>query len=206
MSSQTLHTENAACTLTITATQLAGEVLRLHYRVVNRAAEPLYLYNLFWNDSHVNPATGKEQFEISPHDAYVRLDGQRVHVALAAMRVALSDGLGVRYIPCLTRLETNHAAPFEATLDLHLPLVPYLKSATATPDFPLLLPLHFELGYFLGDAETAKHISPAATNVGLAYQAVPFLASSQHLIATGPFSEPVAVAPWLGKDASRPWE
>jgi hypothetical protein len=204
--SQTLHTENAACTLTVTATQLANETLRLHYRVANRTASPLYLCNLFWTDSRVDPVTRAERFEIGPHDAYVRLEDGRLHVALSVMRVDLTDGMGVRFIPCLTRLEPNQPTPFEATLDLALPLVPYLKSATAPPNTPVLLPLVFELGYFVGDAETEKHISPVATSAGPAYQLAPFWASTQQLIATGPFSEPVAVAPWLGKNAKKPWE
>lgn len=202
--SQTLHTENAACALTVTASHLAGKLLRLHYRITNHTAEPLYLCNLFWKDSRIDPATGAEQFEISPHDAYVRLDAHRLYVALSVMKVALTDGSGVHFIPCLTRIESNQS--FAATLDLPLPLAPYLKSAAIPANAHVLLPLYFELGYFPSHIETEKYLSPVATDAGPAYQLAPFLSGSQQLIATGPFSEPVTVAPWLGKDATRPWE
>jgi hypothetical protein len=203
--SQTLHTENAACALTVTLTPLATDSIRLEYNVLNRSAEPLYLCNLFWKDSRVNPATREEEFEVSPNDAYVRLEGDQLNVALSTIKVNISDGLGVRFIPLLTRLEPRQQ--FAGSLSLALPLAPYLKTKNATPaGGPVLLPLHFELGYFLGDAPTQEQIQPAITGGGNAYQVTPFLFSSQQLIAAGPFSEAVAVAPWLGKDVSRPWD
>jgi hypothetical protein len=203
--SQTLHTENAACALTVTLTLLATESIRLEYSVLNRTAEPLYLCNLFWKDSRINPTTREEQFEVSPNDVYVRIEDDHLKVALSTIKVDISDGIGVRFIPLLTRVEPQRQ--FMASFSLALPLAPYLKTKNATPaGGPVLLPLHFELGYFLGDAPTQEQIKPAITGSGNAYQVTPFLFSSQQLIAAGPFSEAVAVAPWLGKDVSRPWD
>jgi hypothetical protein len=203
--SQTLHTENAACALTVTATLLAPESIRLEYSVLNRTVEPLYLCNLFWNDSRINPATLEEEFEVNPNDAYLRIEADHLKVALSTIKVDISDGIGIRFIPLLTRVEPQQQ--FAASLSLALPLAPYRKTKTATPaDGPLLLPLYFELGYFLGDAHTQEHIRPANTGRGNAYQITPFLFSNQQLIAAGPFNEAVAVAPWLGKDISRPWD
>jgi hypothetical protein len=202
--SQTLHTENAACVLTVTLTLLTTKSIRLEYSVLNRTAEPLYLCNLFWKDSHVNPATREEQFEVSPNDVYVRIEDDHLHVALSIIKVYISDGIGVRFIPLLTRVEPQQQ--FAASLSLALPLAPYLKTKNAPPaGGPILLPLHFELGYFLGDAPTQEQIKPAFTGSGNAYQVMPLLFNSQQVIAAGPFSEAVAVAPWLGKDISRPW-
>ena len=85
--------------------------------------------------------------------------------------------------------------------------MPYLKANNAAPaNGSVLMPLYFELGYFPGNASTEKQISPVITAEGNAYQIAFFLASSQQLITAGPFSEPVAVAPWLGKDVTRPWD
>jgi hypothetical protein len=202
--SQTLHTENAACALTVTLTPLATNSIRLEYSVINRTAEPLYLCNLFWKDSRINPATREEEFEVSPNDAYVGLEGDQLKVALSTIKVDISDGLRVRFIPLLTRVEPLQQ--FAGSLSLALPLAPYLKTNNATPAGGPVLPLHFELGYFLGDTPTQEQIQPAITSGGNAYQVTPFLFSSQQLIAAGPFSEAVAVAPWLGKDVSRPWD
>lgn len=202
---QTLHTENAACALTVTAIPLATESIRLDYSVLNRTTEPLYLGNLFWQDSRINPATREEEFELSPNDAYLSIEDGRFKVALSAFRVAISDGMGMRFIPLLTRVEPQQQ--FGASLALPLPLAPYLRTKNAAPaDGPILLPLYFELGYFLGDGPTQEQIKLASTGGGNAYQGTPFLFSSQQLIAVGPFSEAVAVAPWLGKDVSRPWD
>ena len=203
--SQTLHTENATCALTVTATPLANETLRLEYSILNRSAEPLYLCNLFWKDSRVNPTTRKEEFDVSRSDAYLEIENNHLKVALSAIKAAISDGIGIRFIPLLTRVEPGQQ--FTSSLDLALPLAPYLKANNAAPaDGPVLMPLYFELGYFPGNASTEKQISPAITAEGNAYQIAPFLASSQQLIAAGPFGEPVAVAPWLGKDVTRPWD
>ena len=203
--SQTLHTENATCALTVTVTPLATESIRLDYSVLNRTAEPLYLCNLFWQESRINPATREEEFEVSPNDAYLKIEGGHLKVALSTIKAAISDGVGIRFIPLLTRVEPQQQ--FGASLSLALPLAPYLKTKQATPaDGPALLPLYFELGYFLGDGPTQEQIKPASTGSGNAYQIAPFLSSSQQLIGVGPFSEAVAVAPWLGKDVSRPWD
>lgn len=202
---QTLHAENAACALTITAYHPTPDLLRLEYRVLNRTAAALYLCNIFWQDSRVNPATREEEFDVSPNDAYLKIEDDHLKVALSTIRAAISDGMAIHFIPLLTRVEPQQQ--FAAALDLALPLAPYLKADNAAAsDGPVLLPLHFELGYFLGDAQTEKYLNPVVSTAGKAYQIPPFLSSSLQLIGAGPFSEPVAVAPWLGKDVTRPWE
>ena len=203
--SHTLHTEDAACALTVTATQSANETLRLEYSILNRTAEPLYLCNLFWRDSRVNPTTRKEEFEVSRNDAYLKIENNHLRVALSTISAAISDGTGIRFTPLLTRVEPGQQ--FTSSLALPLPLVPYLKADNVAPaGVPISMSLYFEVGYFLGNFTTEKQISPVTTAEGTAYQIAPFLASNQQLIAAGPFGEPVAVAPWLGKDITRPWD
>ncbi|MBC7921870.1 MAG: hypothetical protein H7Z75_12375 [Ferruginibacter sp.] len=190
---ETLHAETNDCALTVTAGRSTTDVLRLHYRIDNPSPFPLYVCNLFWENTRMDAATQQEELEIQPQLAHVQVTNNGVQVAMRVIDLPVSDGIKIFFIPCLTRIVPNHV--YEADLELPLPLVPYAALNGNTDQSSLAYQaLTVEAGYFLGTEQLERYINEVATTDGVAYALEPFASKSQTILSVGPFHDLVAVS------------
>ncbi|MDQ2770397.1 MAG: hypothetical protein M3Y54_07850 [Bacteroidota bacterium] len=183
------HLKNATkdCTLEVSAEYPTPNRLRLSYRVHNRAARPIYLFNRLYTD--ILPG---KVFAVDPQLAHIRQARHQVVVSKAI--VPVPDGLEVeyRYVPCMSKLLPNET--FEESFDLALPVSPL---SAYTPWLlradPVASELLFKIGYFVAAPEAENLVREVATPAGPAYRIDPFPLASQQLLSVGPFAKKIAV-------------
>lgn len=186
--SEHLRTESPECTLEVTVDYPERTRLRLTYTVKNRSALPVYLFNQLYTEL----LPGKV-FAIDPQVVHVRQAGSQVIFSKAIVPVPGGLEVEYRYVPCLSKLLPNET--FEESFEVALPVSPY---SAYTPWLLRHAPedraLSFEVGYFAATPQAETMIKEvAASNHGLAYRIDPFPLSSQQLLLTGPFKQPVPV-------------
>lgn len=96
-----------------------------------------------------------------------------------------------RNIPCMTSVAAG--ASLNETVQLPVPLsqwTPYIDGP-ARPRIALL-PVFFQVGYFIAAGNAVNLASKVATSAGVAMHFAPFSMSSQRLLTVGPF-DPVQV-------------
>jgi hypothetical protein len=209
--SETLSSETAHCSLTLTASTDASDTLKLHYRVVNGSTAVLYLCDQLYQLAELSLDTDEPVHELVPNLVHVQVDSQGVHLDKAIMDLSFHQSIMGLDIPFLTRLEPGHEHVH--TVELSLPLLPY-KVLGLPPGkaAPTLLPLRFSLGYFVASAEVAEHLSTTVTAQGPALCIASFMHRAQQIITVGPFqalfpvaNAEVSTAPQNTAGAWTPW-
>ncbi|MBC7921871.1 MAG: hypothetical protein H7Z75_12380 [Ferruginibacter sp.] len=190
IANESLTSQSADCTLTVTFTHSVPDVLRLIYSVHNHGTSALYLCNQLYSVPEENSSTTQRAIAVLPNLVHVQVVDEGVKVEKSITNLSFHDGVSVLDIPCLTRLEPGQ--DHEQALDLSLPLVPYkVHSSRPSPLPPAPLPLLFELGYFIDSRELQPFVREVKTVAGSAYCLEPFMAGKQQLIAVGPFHQHV---------------
>ncbi|WP_046246007.1 hypothetical protein [Hymenobacter terrenus] len=192
LTSETLTAETDACTLTVTASTdgPAAGALRLHYRVRNTGAQPLYFLNQLWKRAWRDPGRNQVLFGVLPNLANVEVSPEAVTVSKKVTDVPPGLMVEALRIPFMTRVEPG--AAYEETVELALPLQLNNMYQAGPPNVPAVpRPLHFELGYVsFGPAEAIREV---ATPAGSAFGTDAFPESEQEVIRVGPFQGSVPV-------------
>lgn len=174
------------CTLQVSASYSSPTVLQLHYKVHNRTAKALYLFNQFWIDINAD-----QQFEILPNMVNVQLRADRVTVGKAVVPVPDDMEVEKRYTPCLSRVAPH--GDYEETIQISVPLSPFTWYENQPwAKAPIHQPLFFELGYLVVSPQGETQIRRVATSQGPAFY-LDTEPEHQSIISAGPLLPQVAV-------------
>lgn len=166
--------------------RVAQNRLTLAYAVKNLTGAELFLFNRMYDDvdSDGRYRVGKDICNVEIRGGHVLLS--KKIPAVPELTLVESPNL-----PCVTVLAAH--STFTEVIDLPLPLNRWTPYATMTQSTRrVLMPLVFELGYFVGRDGTRAMGKEVATTTGSALRFAPFSLQSQTLLRVGPF-EPVAI-------------
>ena len=161
--------------------RVAPNRLTLAYAVKNLTGAELFLFNRMYDD-----VDSDGRYRVGKDICNVEIRGGHVLISKkipAVPELKLVESLN---LPCVSILAAQ--GTFTEVIDLPLPLTPWTPYAAIAPSTRrVLMPLIFELGYFVGRDGTRAMGKEVATTTGTALRFAPFSMQSQTLIRVGPF-------------------
>lgn len=200
---ETLSSQSAECSVTVTVTQLIPDTLQLNYLVRNHADSALYLCNLLYETTQENAPGQQVETEMLLNRVHVQITEEGVRVDKAIMDLSFHDGISVLDIPLLTRLEPGQE--YEQSISLSLPLMPYkVRDSRPSQQLPTPMPLQFALGYLVESLQMQEAIREVPTSIGKAFRMEQYVANKQQIVSVGPFHEPLPVINGAGNGVKQP--
>lgn len=160
--------------------------IALHYEVKNTAGAEIFLFNQMYGD-----VDQQGRYQLDAAICNVEVQQERILISKKIPELPPNMLVEVRNIPCVTGVRPG--AAFGEVVQLSLPLrqwTPYDQRPGRVRT--ALLPVYFQLGYFVAAGNAASVADKVPTTTGTALRFAPFSMSSQRLLTVGPF-DPVQV-------------
>jgi hypothetical protein len=175
------HSAVLTATLRIDANGIA-----LRHEVKNTTSADIFLFNQLYAD-----VDQQGRYEVDASICNIEAQHDRILISKKIAEVPANMLVETRNIPCVTGVAAG--ASLNEAVQLSLPLrqwTPYIDGP-ARPRIALL-PVFFQVGYFIGAGNAVNLASKVATSAGVAMRFAPFSISNQRLLTVGPF-DPVQV-------------